>query len=141
VKSPIILYLLALTAAAQAQTFTILASFSDSNGSSPNTLVQGADGNFYGTTLFGDIFKMTPAGALTTLYTFPNFRPENSLMQASDGNFYGTNADSIGDVYGSIFEIDACRGSIDSAYLHGTRRRESCRLDSSHRRELLRHDA
>src|SRR5262249_1096477 len=39
-------------------------------------LVQASDGNFYGTTLscgvygFGTIFKITPAGALTTLHNF-----------------------------------------------------------------------
>ena len=41
-------------------------------------LVQGTDGNFYGTTYlgqggannFGTVFKITPSGSLTTLYSF-----------------------------------------------------------------------
>jgi uncharacterized repeat protein (TIGR03803 family) len=39
-------------------------------------LVEGSDGNFYGTTTefgagnSGTVFKMTPAGILTTLYSF-----------------------------------------------------------------------
>ncbi len=66
-------------------------------------LVEGSDGNFYGTTSVGGpigngtVFKITPQGALTTLYTFcalPNcadgWQPYAGLMQATDGNFYGT---------------------------------------------------
>lgn len=64
-------------------------------------LLQGPDGNFYGTTMNGGasgngtIYKITPGGVLTTLHTFtggadgghPSFA---TLMIASDGNFYGT---------------------------------------------------
>jgi hypothetical protein len=41
---------LALTLAvrAQAQSFTLLASFNGADGYSPNAVVQGTDGNFYG---------------------------------------------------------------------------------------------
>src|SRR5208283_1359552 len=66
-------------------------------------LVQGTDGNFYGTTVsggangLGTIFKLTPSGALTTLYSFcsqsgcsDGENPYAGLVQASDGNFYGT---------------------------------------------------
>jgi uncharacterized repeat protein (TIGR03803 family) len=69
-------------------------------------LVQGTDGNFYGTTFkggsydeacyffsgCGTIFKITPTGKLTTLHTFDGAdggSPFGSMMQASDGNFYG----------------------------------------------------
>ena len=69
-------------------------------------LLQGTDGNFYGTTTSGGVnpcngscgtlFEITPTGALTTLYRFcsqanctDGKRPEGSLMQATDGNFYG----------------------------------------------------
>src|SRR5258708_32021988 len=57
--------------ASPAQTFTNLASFdSNTSGHSPNGLVQGTDGNFYGTTTFGGngfhsvgtVFKVTPTG-------------------------------------------------------------------------------
>ena len=58
-------------------------------------LVQGNDGNFYGTSQanLGTVFKMTPAGTLTTLYRFSGpdgADPGGVLVQASDGNFYGT---------------------------------------------------
>lgn len=68
----------------------------------PNSLLQASDGNFYGTTSSGGangggtVFKITPGGAETVLYSFAataadGYSP-NSLMQASDGNFYGTTA-------------------------------------------------
>jgi len=66
-------------------------------------LVQAADGNFYGTTAdagangWGTVFKITPSGALTTLYSFcaqsncaDGSSPYAGLVQATDGNFYGT---------------------------------------------------
>jgi uncharacterized repeat protein (TIGR03803 family) len=37
----------------------------------PSNLVQGADGNFYGTS-FRVVFQMTPVGAVRILYSFPN---------------------------------------------------------------------
>lgn len=86
-----------------AQTPLILVSFSGANGSGPNSLVQGADGNFYGTTAGGGaknrgtVFKLTPGGTLTTPYSFcaqPNCPDGNSpyagLILAKDGNFYRT---------------------------------------------------
>ena len=76
------------------------------NGEQPNTLIQSADGNFYGTTLLGGtgnqaagtIFKITLTGQLTTLYTFladqngnfPNGANPSSLLEGNDGFLYGT---------------------------------------------------
>jgi uncharacterized repeat protein (TIGR03803 family) len=70
-------------------------------------LVEGSDGNFYGTTLVGGnspqhggtIFSVTPAGAQTTLYRFcaagfpcsDGDSPESTMIQATNGDFYGTN--------------------------------------------------
>jgi uncharacterized repeat protein (TIGR03803 family) len=58
-------------------TFNTLFSFDGTNGDgATGSLVQGADGNLYGTTLAlganggGTIFKITPSGTLTTLYNF-----------------------------------------------------------------------
>jgi len=67
-------------------------------------LIQGTDGNFYGTTWIGGsfysegtVFEITPTGKLTTLYTFclqsdclDGALPQAGLVQANDGNFYGT---------------------------------------------------
>ena len=60
----------AATVALSAQTFTTLASFSGSNsaGSQMGPIIQGADGNLYGTTQgagannHGSVFEITPAG-------------------------------------------------------------------------------
>ena len=73
------------------------------DGAGPGPLVQGTDGSFYGTTVqdgssscaCGTVFKITPAGVLTTLYQFTGpdgFGPGPlaGLIQGSDGNFYGT---------------------------------------------------
>ena len=62
-------------------------------------LMRGADGNFYGTASSGGalndgtIFRMTPTGDLTTLYSFDNTNganPYGSLIQSADGSFWGT---------------------------------------------------
>ena len=53
-------------------------------------LIQGTDGNFYGTTS-NTVFRLTPEGEVTTLHTFGDAdgSPAGALLQASDGNFYG----------------------------------------------------
>jgi uncharacterized repeat protein (TIGR03803 family) len=78
-------------------------------------LVQGSDGNFYGTTEYnsyggglmgrpfggGTVFRISTNGALTTLYAFGTVtnadgdpldgaNPYAGLVQGSDGSFYGT---------------------------------------------------
>ena len=87
-----------------AQTLTTLFSFNGTNGSSPQSVVQSADGNFYGVTYSGGphnnagtIFKITPSGTLTTIYNFcsqsnctDGENPAGQLLQARDGNLYGT---------------------------------------------------
>ena len=69
------------------------------DGGGPSAgLVQGTDGNFYGTTTIGDtLFQITPGGVLTTLYRFCSLAkcadgayPVGALIQGTDGNFYGT---------------------------------------------------
>ena len=113
-----------------AGTFRTLASFNTANGAKPQArLVQGADGNFYGTTFFGGsqgagtIFKMTSAGVLTTLVSFNNANGANpyaSLIQALDGNFYGTT--QVGGVsnYGTIFQMTPAGGLTSLVSLVGT---------------------
>lgn len=80
-------------------TLTVLHSFDGSDGDGPAAeLVQGTDGNFYGTTGYGGAsndgtaFRITPSGALTTLYSFNGSDGSGpyGLVQGSDGSFYGT---------------------------------------------------
>jgi len=78
-------------------------------------LTPGSDGNFYGTTAYGGdhgmgtVFRVTPAGDLTTLVSFNGANgshPLAALLPASDGNFYGTTADggTNGD-NGTVFQM------------------------------------
>src|SRR2546425_6546070 len=90
------------------QTLTTLWSFTGgSDGAQPSAgLVQGSDGNFYGTTIIGGnrtfnepngmgtVFRMSPAGVLTNIYSFSGYPtdgafPACGLVQGDDGNFYG----------------------------------------------------
>lgn len=104
-------------------TLTTLHMFNNADGFNPyDALVQGSNGNFYGTTFAGGtgtncfigcgtIFEITPSGTLTTLYNFNGTdggNPLASLIQATDGNFYGTtsgNSVTTGAAVGTIFEI------------------------------------
>ncbi len=84
---------------------------SQADGSPQGSLVQASDGNFYGTAAAppGAIFRLTPTGALTTLYTFSNsadgIGPQSNLIQAADGNLYGTT--TAGGAYdnGTVFKL------------------------------------
>jgi uncharacterized repeat protein (TIGR03803 family) len=88
-----------------------------SDGANPiGGVIQGADGNFYGTTYVGGafddgtVFRMNAAGALTTLHAFASGvdggHPYATLLQAADGNFYGTTAEAAADL-GTVFKMDA----------------------------------
>jgi uncharacterized repeat protein (TIGR03803 family) len=89
------------------------------NGGGPNSLIQGSDGNFYGTaqitmegsaaSLGGTVFSLTPAGVLTVLHKFvpgPNQDYANgnlpgSLIEGPDGRLYG---------YTTFGGVNGCNG-------------------------------
>jgi len=93
------------------------------DGYFPGPLIQAADGNLYGATEFGGsytsctfrtgepgcgtIFKITTAGALTTLYSFDDTDGAGPLavIQATDGNLYGTTLFGGANSAGTIFKI------------------------------------
>jgi uncharacterized repeat protein (TIGR03803 family) len=78
-------------------------------------VLQGNDGNFYGTTStggsngFGTIFQMTPAGAVTTLHAFAGSTdgatPFGGLILAADGKLYGTASAGGASNAGTVFSI------------------------------------
>jgi uncharacterized repeat protein (TIGR03803 family) len=78
-----------------------------------STLIQGTEGNLYGTTsrrhsaqFGGSLFKITRTGILTVLRTFPDWRVDfPGVMQATDGNFYGTTYDQSASYFGTIFKL------------------------------------
>lgn len=101
-------------------TITVLHPFGGypNDGANPvGVLVQGNDGNFYGTTLaggahnYGSVFKMTPSGQVTVLYSFCSLagcadgkNPYVGLIAATDGNLYGT-AQGGAHNAGEIFKV------------------------------------
>ena len=101
-------------------------------------LVQGTDGNLYGTTQnggasfngctidsagCGTAFKITPDGVLTMLYSFcaqsnctDGANPDGRLIQGSDGNFYGTTWRGGANGVGTVFRLSPAEGTL--ATLH-----------------------
>jgi len=89
------------------------------NGVAPYmSLVQGLDGNLYGTTSAGGtynggtVFKITPAGTLITIYDFclqskcaDGAIPLAGLVLASNGAFYGTTQEGGANGSGTVFKI------------------------------------
>lgn len=109
-----------------AQKYETLVNFNITNGNDPwGTLVQGLDGNLYGTTYFGGsnntgcnssfnfgcgtVFKVGPDGNVTVLYQF--CAEQNcvdgggaiGLVLGTDGNFYGTTTE--GWYHGTLYKI------------------------------------
>lgn len=99
-----------LTLPSQAQTFTLLYSFTGgSDGGNPLApLIRDTAGNLYGTTAAGGasnngtVFKLDPSGAETVLHSFAGgvdgANPESGLIRDSAGDLYGTTL--LGGVYG-----------------------------------------
>src|SRR4029077_2973966 len=75
--------------------------------------IRADSGNFYG--VGATLFKMTPAGAVTNLYTFPNGSPGNGLSQSSNGDLYVTTY--YGGAYGqgSILQMTPA-GKVSTIY-------------------------
>jgi len=121
--------------------FTLLYAFTGgTDGGFPAAgVIEGSDGNFYGTTVsggainaagfpgYGTIFQITPDGALTTIYTFTGGDADGSdpyaeLVEGSDGLLYGTtNNDEVGDTlyeFGSVFKVSKT-GTLTTLYHFG----------------------
>ncbi|MFZ0825924.1 MAG: choice-of-anchor tandem repeat GloVer-containing protein [Verrucomicrobiia bacterium] len=95
---------------------TILHQFGAGDGASPAAgLVQGSDGNLYGTTELGGLggygtaFTITTNGVLNTIVWFNwsiGAYPTAPLIQATDGNFYGTTAFGGVNGFGTVFRLN-----------------------------------
>jgi uncharacterized repeat protein (TIGR03803 family) len=88
-------------ATAKAQTYEVLKAFSSASVNPYAGLIQGTDGNLYGTTTggpygYGAIFRIDTNGStFTTLHSFAGSdgaEPFAGLIQGTDGNLYGTTA-------------------------------------------------
>jgi len=118
-----LLVCVAAAVGAGAQTVSTVAVFDGHTGNFPyGTIIQGLDGNLYGTTEYGgggaigNVYKVSPDGTLSNLYslcpkypTCPNgTTPWGGLVLATNGNFYGSTTDVFQYGYvlpGSIFEL------------------------------------
>ena len=108
--------------------FTLLYEFAataagvNADGAGPGAaLIQGADGNFYGTATTGGpnaqgtVFQLTPSGTLTTVHAFAptagdgtngeGASPSGALLQSNDGTFYGTATNGGADARGAVFSM------------------------------------
>jgi uncharacterized repeat protein (TIGR03803 family) len=105
------------TVVASAQSYTVLKAFNGTNGrGSVGPLVQGLDGNLYGTSYgggngYGTIFSVSTGGTLKVLYTFCHLAgcadgefPDGGLVLGTDGAFYGTTHQG-GAGSGTVFRI------------------------------------
>lgn len=106
-------------------TLVTLHTFKGSDGSNPEAgLVEGRDGDLYGTTVnggsyanctyveigCGTVFQITRTGTFTSLHSFDGkdgANPYGGLVLGTDGNFYGTTANytEVGGGSGTIFKI------------------------------------
>jgi uncharacterized repeat protein (TIGR03803 family) len=113
---------------ASAQSVTTIATFNGTNGWGPSTLVQGFDGNLYGPTSSGinatsdgSIYKVTPAGLLTTVYRFcskancADGSGPSILLLAANGNFYGMTGSGGAYNRGTVFELTSA-GKLVTLY-------------------------
>ena len=131
----LVLCLVTAMAASAQTTFTSLFGFNGNNGNWPNSqLVQGFDGNLYGTTLeggrfkgscssqgCGTVFRITTSGALTTIYAFcsrtnctDGILPAGAVL-ATDGNFYGTTEGGGAHNGGTVFKLTPS-GTLTTLY-------------------------
>ncbi len=104
------------------------------DGSVPQQIIQGRDGNFYGVTVSGGngetgglVFKLTPSGSESALAKFCNptygcgSGPDvgtnpTSLMQANDGNFYGVTSNAGSGALGGLWQLVANSWAFNALY-------------------------
>jgi uncharacterized repeat protein (TIGR03803 family) len=94
---------------------TTIYKFDQTHGAGPlSPVIQGTDGNFYGTTSAGGtsglgvVFKLTTAGVITVLHNFigsDGEKPLAGLVQANDGNLYGVASAGGSLGFGTIFKV------------------------------------
>jgi uncharacterized repeat protein (TIGR03803 family) len=87
-----------------------------SDGASPaGGLIADNAGNLYGTSFgggsagHGDVYKLTPGGSITVLYSFSGKRdggsPQSTLLADAKGNLYGTTSEGGAANQGTVFKL------------------------------------
>ncbi len=99
-------------------------------GTVPSSLIQGADGNLYGTTLgggsrnLGTVFKISnplTSPSFSVIYSFAGGADgvnPRGVIQASDGNLYGTTSAGGPSFLGTVFRITNSNGAATESVLH-----------------------
>lgn len=130
ITSILAVFCIATALASHAQTFKTILQFDGTNGEEASSaLIQGANGQLFGTTIVGGkygvgtIFEITPAGVLTDIYDFcaqtscpDGANPNAPLLLAGDGNFYGTTNGGGSHEGGTIFRITPSTGQFVTIY-------------------------
>ncbi len=108
--------------------YSVVHTLNPSTEGRAGVLIQGTNGNFYGTGSIGSacetkgtVFTMTPSGTVTILATFGTLDfVSNTLVQASDGNFYGSVAGTIFQMTpaGAVKTIYTLQGEDGSTVIH-----------------------
>ena len=113
----------------QAQTYTVLHSFTGTDGTYPySRLVRDDAGNLYGTTSqggahsLGTVFQVEPSGTVHVLHDFTylggdGVYPYAGLVRDKDGNLYGTTYQGGVNGLGAVFKLDASNG-YDEAWVY-----------------------
>lgn len=128
VSLTISLVCLATSVLSSAQTFTVVANLTGNNAYPQASLVQGVNGDFYGTSYgssgigYGSVFEVSTTGTVRTLYTFcsktncsDGGNPMAPLLLAKDLNFYGTTTSGGAYGKGTIFKLTAA-GQFTTLY-------------------------
>jgi uncharacterized repeat protein (TIGR03803 family) len=92
----------------------VVHAFDESEFAVQGGIIEGIEGDFYGTTMsggqfgYGTIFRMTPDGAVTFLHAFTGedgSGPRSALTQAPDGSFFGTTPAGGAFGLGTVFRM------------------------------------
>jgi uncharacterized repeat protein (TIGR03803 family) len=114
-----------LTVAASALEPQTLVNFQVGPGTVVGALVQGPDGNFYGTTAQGGpagngtVFRVTPGGVLTILGS-DQAHPAAGLVVGNDGLLYGMTSAGGPILDGTVFKVTTNGVLTNIAVLNGT---------------------
>jgi uncharacterized repeat protein (TIGR03803 family) len=112
-----------------AQTYTVIANLTGGNAYPQSSLIQGVNGNLYGTSYglassneYGTVFEVTTSGTVSTIYTFCSKTncadgsfPVAGLILANDLNFYGTTTSGGAYGAGTVFKLTPA-GTITTLY-------------------------
>jgi uncharacterized repeat protein (TIGR03803 family) len=88
--------------------FSVLHNFDVPNDWPETGLTLTNDGSLYGVSNYNSIFKVTPSGAFSVVYTLATTdgsSPVGPLFQGTDGSLYGTTTYGPGNSQGSVFKL------------------------------------